>query len=210
MNEKENKATMWLAWAREIQALSQTGLTYSESEYATQRYERLQGIAAEIVAQHTHLPIPAILEGFKLECGYATVKVDVRGAIVRDGRILLVQERCDEKWCLPGGWADVGDTPAEMVTREIREESGFEAVSRKIVGIYDANRTEPLEFFHAYKIVFLCDIAGGEARISNETMGVDFFDFDQLPPLSTYRTGPRHLAHVQAHLKDPQRPTEFE
>ena len=206
----EANVSQWLNWAREIQALSQTGLTYSETEFDTQRYQRLREIAAEIVTQHTTLATPSVLKAFNIECGYATAKIDVRGAIVRDHQILLVQERRDRKWCMPGGWADVGEKPSEMVAREIWEESGFRATPNKIIGIYDANRTEPLEFFHAYKIVFLCDITGGEARTSNETMAVAFFDFDNLPTLSANRTEPRHLAHIQAHLQDPQRPTDFE
>jgi ADP-ribose pyrophosphatase YjhB (NUDIX family) len=143
--------------------------------------------------------------------GYATPKVDVRGAVVHDGQILLVQERVDGRWCLPGGWADVGETPAEMVVREVWEESGFEVVPRKVVGVYDANRGGvPMEFYHAYKIIFLCTVIGGQARPSNETLAADFFAFDRLPPLSSPRTDERHLVEVYAHLRDPERPPAFD
>ena len=112
---------------------------------------------------------------------------------------------------MPGGWADVGQTPAETVVREVWEESGFRAAAVKLIGVYDANRTgTPLAFYHAYKLVFLCEIVGGEARPSAETLAVDFFPFDDLPPLSSERTGPRHLAEVAAHLADPHRPAAFE
>ncbi|GAB4526846.1 MAG: NUDIX hydrolase [Anaerolineae bacterium] len=201
----------WLEWAREIQALSQTGLTYSENDYQTQRYRRLMEIAAEIIASHTRLCRQPVLENFLVQPGYATPKVDVRGAVLRDGRILLVQERADERWCMPGGWADVGELPSEMVEREVWEESGFEVVARKLIGVYDANRSGiPMEFYHAYKIVFLCEIVGGQARPSNETLAVDFFSFDDLPPLSSERTNERHLAEVRAHLRDLRRPAAFD
>jgi ADP-ribose pyrophosphatase YjhB (NUDIX family) len=168
-------------------------------------------IAAEIVESHTGLPKQPILENFAVQPGYATPKVDVRGAVVRGGKILLVQERVDERWTMPGGWADVGDVPSEMVVREVWEESGFEVEPRKVIGVYDANRVgRPLQFYHAYKIVFLCEIVGGEARTSDETMGVDFFSFDALPPLSAERTGERHLAEVLAHVGDEQRPAAFD
>ena len=206
----ENDALRWLTWAREIQALSQTGLTYSENDYNTQRYRRLTEIAAEMVAAHTGLPIKSLERDFLAQPGYATPKVDVRGAVVRDGQILLVQERVDGRWTMPGGWADVGDLPSEMVVREVWEESGFEVVARKLFGVYDANRLSPLEFYHAYKLVFSCDIIGGEARPSDETLDVGFFPFDDLPPLSSPRTEPRHLAEVQAHLRDPARPATFD
>jgi 8-oxo-dGTP pyrophosphatase MutT (NUDIX family) len=118
----------WLAWAREIQALSQTGLAFASNDYETQRYRRLAEIAAEIVGDHTDLPEERLYEDFAMQPGYATPKVDVRGAVVRDGEILLVQERVDGLWCMPGGWADVGDLPSEMVTREVWEESGYRVV----------------------------------------------------------------------------------
>jgi 8-oxo-dGTP pyrophosphatase MutT (NUDIX family) len=201
----------WLAWARELQALSQTGLTYAENEYERERYRRLAHIAADIVERHVALPRQTSLESFALQPGYATPKVDVRGAVVRQGRILLVQERVDGLWCMPGGWADVGDLPSQVAAREIWEESGFRALPRKVVGVYDANRGgRPLEFYHAYKVVFLCDLQGGQARPSHETLDVAFFDFDDLPPLSLNRTAPRHLAEVRAHLSDPTRPAAFD
>jgi ADP-ribose pyrophosphatase YjhB (NUDIX family) len=209
LKEEENPA--WLKWAREIQSLSQTGLAFASTGYEVQRYTRLAEIAAEMVAAHTGIPQAQLLEGFSAQPGYATAKVDVRGAAVRDGRILLVQERRDELWCMPGGWADVGDIPSEMVAREVWEESGFEVVPQKVIGVYDANRHgRPLEFFHAYKILFLCEITGGEARGSDETIGAGFFDFDDLPPLSSPRTDPRHLEEVRAHLADPSRAASFD
>lgn len=207
----ENSLPHWLAWARELEALGQTGLTYSESDYDRLRYERLLGLAAEITHEHTGLPVDALVANFSAQPGYATPKIDVRGAVVRDGKILLVQERRDGRWCMPGGWADVGDLPSEMVAREVREESGFLVMPRKVIGVYDANRDgRPIEFYHAYKVVFLCDILGGEATPSDETSAVDFFDFDTLPPLSSARTHARHLAEVRAHLADPARPAAFD
>ena len=207
----ESDLPQWLKWAREIQALSQTGLTYSENDYQNQRYRRLMEIAAEIVEGHSDLPGEPVLQNFLVQPGYATPKVDVRGAVIRGDKILLVQERVDERWCMPGGWADVGDLPSKMVEREVWEESGFEVVARKVIGVYDANRTGvPIEFYHAYKLVFLCEIMGGQARPSNETLAVDFFRFDNLPPLSAARTNERHLAEVFAHLRDQHRPTTFD
>jgi ADP-ribose pyrophosphatase YjhB (NUDIX family) len=207
----ETNQPRWLEWAREIQSLSQTGLTYSDNEYQIQRYQRLTELAAEIVESHTGLAKEPVLENFMVQPGYATPKVDVRGAALRNGKILLVQERADERWCLPGGWADVGDLPSKMVVREVWEESGFEVEARKVVGVYDANRSGvPLEFYHAYKIVFMCEILGGQARPSNETLAVDFFSFDDLPPLSWERTNERHLAEVLAHHQDRSRPAAFD
>ena len=207
----ENNVPRWLEWAREIQALGQIGLTYSTSEFDTQRYQRLMEMAAEIIQNHTELQKDPMLNNFQVQPGYATPKVDVRGAVVRNGEILLVQERSDQRWCMPGGWADVGDLPSEVVVREVWEESGFNVVAKKVIGVYDANRTvTPLEFYHAYKIVFLCELTGGQARPSHETMSVGFFKSDDLPPLSLNRTSQRHLDEVLLHLHDPNRPAAFD
>jgi ADP-ribose pyrophosphatase YjhB (NUDIX family) len=201
----------WLVWAREIQALAQTGLAFSEGEYDRKRYTRLSGIAAEITAVHSSLEVEDLERSFLLQPGYATPKIDVRAAIVKEGKILLVQEREDERWCMPGGWADVGEIPSQMISREVREESGYEAVPRKIIGVFDANRGgRPLEFYHAFKIVFLCDIVGGSPRPSEETLAVEFFPFEQLPPLSSNRTNERHLDEIREHLADANRRVAFD
>lgn len=199
-----NILPQWLAWAREIQALAQTGQTYAQNAWQSERYHRLMEIAAEIVSEHTKYPVEAIAESFKLQPGYATPKVDVRGAAFLDGKLLLVREKADGGWTLPGGWADVGDAPAAGAEREVREEAGFRVKARKLIGVYDANRVEPMQLYHAVKLVFLCDILGGEATPSNETTEVAFFAEDEIPaPLSGERTRPRHIAHAFAALRDP-------
>jgi ADP-ribose pyrophosphatase YjhB (NUDIX family) len=201
----------WLEWARQIQALSQSGLAYTQNYYDIQRYHRLMEISAEMVEDRTAQAASELLASFVSQVGYATPKVDVRAAVIREGKILLVQESRDQRWCMPGGWADVGELPSISVEREVREESGFEVRAQKVVGVFDANRgAGPLSFFHAYKIVFLCDCVGGSAQTSEETTAVGFFPFDELPPLSTLRTNERHLAEVVAHLKDPRRATAFD
>ena len=201
----------WLEWAREIQSLAQTGLAFTSAHYDIQRYTRLGEIAAEIVAQHTGVAVDDLRDSFLHQPGYATPKVDVRGAVVRDGRILLVQERVDCRWCMPGGWADIDEKPSEMVAREVEEESGLIVTPQKVIGVFDANRSGiPREFFHAYKVVFLCEYVRGEPGPSDETLAAAYFDFDRLPPLSSPRTDERHLREVQKHLLHPERPAAFD
>lgn len=201
----------WLEWAREIQALAQTGKAFTKSHYERLSFARLEEIAAEILAGHSQLGARETARAFSLEPGYATPKVDVRAAVVREGSILLVREKADGKWAMPGGWADVGDRPSETAERETREESGFEVRATKLLGAFDANRgVRANMFFHAVKLIFLCDLLGGEARPSMETLDVGFFDFDDLPPLSEQRTNRRHLDEVRAHLRDPLRPAAFD
>ena len=205
-----DQAPKWLGWAREIFSLSQSGITYSGNPYDIERYKRLQEITAEIIASQSEIPKEAVLDSFSMQAGYITPKVDVRGAVVRDGKILLIQEKADGKWAMPGGWADLGNTPASVAEREVWEESGFRVRAEKVVAVIDANRIEPMEFYHAYKIIFLCELLGGEPRTSHETLAVDFFDLDHLPPLSFYRTNEQMLQEVFAHVEDPSRLTAFD
>jgi ADP-ribose pyrophosphatase YjhB (NUDIX family) len=201
----------WLEWARAIQALAQTGLTFSKNEFDAERYQRLLEIAAEMVESQTDLSKEETLVNFSNQTGYATPKVDVRGAVVQEGKILLVQERSDGRWSMPGGWADIGDVPSRAAVREVREESGFKVRVDKVIALLDANRFifAPLEFYHAYKIIFLCSLVGGKARPSNETLAAGFFDPAALPPLSLMRTDRQMVKEVFAHVQDPARPTAF-
>jgi ADP-ribose pyrophosphatase YjhB (NUDIX family) len=207
MNHQTSK---WIDWAQEIFSLSQAGLTYSENPFDIERYKRLQEITAEIIANQSQISKEAVLKSFSMQAGYITPKVDVRGAVVQEGKILLIQERADGNWAMPGGWADLGNSPASVAEREVWEESGFRVKAEKVVAVLDANRIEPFEFYHAYKIIFLCTLVGGEPRTSYETLAVDFFDPDHLPPLSSYRTNESMLQEVFAQVANPNRPTVFD
>ena len=207
MNRQSPK---WFAWAQEIFSLSQSGLTYSGNQYDIERYKRLQEITAEIIANQSEISREVVLESFSMQAGYITPKIDVRGALIQENKILLIQERADDKWAMPGGWADLGNSPASVAEREVFEESGFHVKAEKVVAVIDANRIEPMEFYHAYKIIFLCQLLDGEPRISHETLAVDFFDLNNLPPLSIYRTNEDMLREVFAHVQDPARPTAFD
>ncbi len=207
----EQRVPQWLYWAREMQAIAQTSLHYVENDYQRQRFQRIQALAAEITAAHTQLPAEQWVNTFDCQKGYATPKVDVRGAVFQDGKLLLVRERADGGWTLPGGWADVGDVPSQAAEREVWEEAGFHVKARRVIGVYDANRSGPLEFFHAFKIIFLCDLIDGIATPSDETSEVRFFTQDELPAvLSGERTRPRHLAQVFAMASNPELPTFFD
>jgi len=201
----------WLDWAREIQSLAQTGSLYAVNEWQSERYHRLTEIAAEIVYEHTKFPIEVIQQDFINQTGYATPKVDVRGAVFSEGKLLMVREKVDNGWTMPGGWADVGDSPAAGAEREVWEESGYQVKAKRLVGVYDSNRIDPMTFYHAYKLVFLCEIIGGEAKTSNETTEVAFFGEDEIPrEFAGERTQLKHVRDAFAILADPMVTTVFE
>lgn len=204
----------WLVWAREMQALAQTGLAFTRDPYDRERYQQLRGLAARIMAAHTALDAPRIEALFAEQTGYATPKLDVRGAAFRDGKLLMVREAADDgRWTLPGGWADVNQSPAEAVVKEVREESGFEVRAVKLAAVWDRTRQghPPLHPFHIWKLFFVCEIIGGEARGSLETTGVGFFAEDALPAdLSMGRVLPQQLHRMFDHMRHPELPTDFD
>lgn len=203
----------WLEWAQTLQTLSQNGLAYCKNPFDIERFEAVRRIASEILSTYSEMDHGSLEGLFTGEIGYATPKVDVRGAVFRDGKILLVRENMDAgRWTLPGGWADVNDTPSQAVEREIREESGFEARAVKLAALYDRNtRGHPYMYFSTYKLFFLCDLTGGAATAPNlETGGADFFTDDALPELSLSRVTPEEIHMLFKHYQNPDLPTEFD
>lgn len=201
----------WLEWAREIQALAQTGYHYAVNDFQRERNKRLLEIAAQIVNENSDIPYEPLSGLFKAQLGYATPRVDVRGAVFRNAKLLMVRERSDEGWTLPGGWADVGEVPSQAAQREVWEEAGFHVRARKVIGVYDANRISPMELFHAYKIIFLCDLVDGSPTPSNETSEVAFFGLDEIPQvLSGERTRLRHINDAFRVLNDSHTETVFD
>lgn len=176
----------WAQWARELQALAQNGLHYSQNPFDIERYERLRHIAAEMWAQGTGLSADSYLQLFVEQIGHATPKVDVRGVVIHEERILLVQERHDGGWTLPGGWADPNESPREAVVRELREESGYETTAGRLLALYDRSKHgHPTSFpFHVYKIFIACELQSGQPQLSHEISGIDFFTLSELKSLT--------------------------
>lgn len=212
MTEKiVNKDPFWLEIAREIQALSQSGLAFAQNEFEIDRYKKIESLSAKILAHCCDEPVENSLSIFSGQEGYATPKIDVRSAVIKDNKILLVKEKMDGRWAMPGGWADVGDFPSEVAIRETLEESGYNIKINKLIACFDANRSgRPLQFFHAFKIIFLCDCLEQASEHDHEILEVGFFEFDKLPPLSENRTNMKHINEVIAHLNDSNRPAAFD
>jgi ADP-ribose pyrophosphatase YjhB (NUDIX family) len=197
--------------ARRLHALARTGLHFSSSEYDRERYREIEQLALELLANGRPAETAVLAALLASEDGYVTPKLDVRAAIFVDRRVLLVRERVDGLWTLPGGWADVNDTPSGAVLKEIEQESGFRARIVKLAALYDRRRHhEGPTLFHSWKAFFVCRIVGGEARGSYETDAVEFFDLDALPPMSLGRSTPRQVQRMYQHCLRPELPTDFD
>jgi ADP-ribose pyrophosphatase YjhB (NUDIX family) len=202
-----------LDWARKVQAIAQNGLMFTHDQFDRERYQQLQQLVESILSSELELPLERVKEFWLADDGYATPKVDVRGGVFDQNRVLMVRERSDGKWTLPGGWVDVNDAPSNAVEREIREESGFLAKAVKLAALFDKNNPahgHPPGITHIYKLLFVCELAGGAATTSSETDAVDFFPVDSLPPLSTGRATRSQIERLYQHHLDRSLPTDFD
>jgi ADP-ribose pyrophosphatase YjhB (NUDIX family) len=192
--------------------MAQTGLAFSQDPFDLQRYERLRELAAQLMAQGSGMDADKILDLFKQQSGYATPKVDVRGAAFSAGKVLMVREISDGYWTLPGGWADVNQSAGECVVREVAEESGFQSRALKLAAVCDYTKSghPPRRAFSSYKMFFICEITGGAATPSDETSEVAFFARDALPPLSLGRTTAAQIERMFQHRERPELPTDFD
>ena len=204
----------WLTWARELQAIAQTGLAFSRDPYDRERYQALRALAATMFAARSDAPVARIAALFAGETGYATPKIDVRAAVfdARE-RLLMVRETSDGgRWTLPGGWADVNRTAAENAAKEALEESGYTVRVLKLAALWDRTRQRhPAGLFSCAKVFFVCEPTGGAATTSHETSEVGWFAEADLPQdLSLARVLPQQLTRMFAHRRDPALPTEFD
>ena len=197
--------------ARRLHALARTGMHFCASEYDRERYAEIERIAAELLAGPEPADREALLALWASERGYVTPKVEVRGAVFREGRVLLVREAADGRWTLPGGWADVNESPSQAVEKEIEQESGFRARAVKLAALYDRSRHgHGPSLHHGWKAFFLCEVTGGAARGSYETDAVGFFDPAELPAMSLGRSTPAQVLRMQEHWRDRALATDFD
>ncbi len=200
--------------AVELAALAQDGATFATDPYDAVRYAQASRLAAELLSVLTDRPADELHLELGRDSGYATPKVDVRGVLFDDAeRVLLMRERSDGCWALPGGWADPGDRPRAAVEREVREETGYAAEAVRLVACLDrdAQGHEPKLPVAVYKLFFLCRATGEVAPAQElETLDVGWFGLDALPPLSTSRVTERQLHRVLEHHRDPSLPVDVD
>ncbi len=184
----------WLQWIEHLQAIAQNGLTYTKDWFDRERYRQLQDITAEIAADYSSMTFDEVKQLFTEEKGYATPKLEVRAAVFKGDKLLMVQESADNLWSLPGGWADINCSPAESVCREVFEETGFTVEVLRLIALHDKRKHDYRPVLpHTYTCLFLCEIVSGELKTSYETKAVDFFSEEEIPPLSSNRISKKHI-----------------
>ncbi|ASS74235.1 ADP-ribose pyrophosphatase [Tumebacillus algifaecis] len=205
-------APKWLEWAQQLQAVAQAGLEYSKDMFDIERFQQIRELSVEIMAEYTNTPLEKVSELFANETGYQTPKVDVRVVVFNeDGKLLMVRELLDDCWSVPGGWIDIGLTPAQAGLKELREETGLEGRVVKLIGVWDKRKNQIVPHpYHIYSIVLLCEITGGSLTGGPETTAAGWFGPDELPELSHSRVSPDQIRQMFEFRDDPQKAAVFD
>ncbi len=200
-----------------LRALARNGLTFSRDAYDIERYQTIaeisQGLANLVLAEGT-LEIDATAESV---AGYTTPKVDVRGAVFdSSGALLLVREKSDGGWSMPGGWCDILESPREAVAREVAEETNLSVDVLRLAAVLDREQWghQPAFDFHVYKLFFICALSPGvrhpEGIDDREISDVGWFPIAQLPELSSSRLTVDQIELVHARWREEALPTAFD
>ena len=201
----------WLRWVKRLQAIAQDGLTYSEDDYDLGRYEQLRELASEMLAAHSTGTLEEARDLLALETGPATPKVDVRAVVFKGDRILLVKEPNEAGWSVPGGWADVGESPSEAAARETLEESGYRVRPVRLLAAHDRDRHgHPPMTYHVYKLAYLCEILDDEPLSDVDSNGASFFEGKEIPELSVTRVTRAQISRFFEQHSDPTLSTDFD
>lgn len=201
----------WLKWATEIDSIAQAGLAYSKDVYDIERFKQLKTIASEIISESMNLKLNKVKDILLDESGYLTPKVDVRGAIIKENKILLVKESTDGAWSLPGGWADINLSVSENIKKEAYEEAGARVNTKSIIAILDRNKhNKPLMVQSVYKIFVLCELEDINFESNIETETYNFFELSNLPSLSLTRNTKEQIELCFEAYYNPNFKTKFD
>lgn len=201
----------WLTSIKSIHAIAKSGLHFTEGEYDRDRYVQLKEIAENLLEESTNLPIDKIRIALDGDKGYVTPKVDVRGVVFKEDKVLLIKEKIDEKWALPGGWADVGYSPSEIAEKEVYEEARVKVKPNRLLAVLDkAKHKHPQDIYYTYKIFILCEYIEGDPTPGMETLDAQFFRRNELPELSLGRNTKDQILMMFEYLDNPLKEVTFD
>lgn len=172
-----------------LKSIADLGLLYQNNEFDKERYEELREISLRLLSTFSSNSVEELNELLPIANEYPTAKVDIRGLVLdADNKILLVKESTDNRWSLPGGWADVGYSPKETIIKEIKEETGLDAEVMQLLAVFDKNKHDhPPEPHYVFKLVFYCKALSTNLQKGFDVLDIGYFDINELPELSTNR-----------------------
>jgi ADP-ribose pyrophosphatase YjhB (NUDIX family) len=175
---------------KKLKALADTGLLYSTNDYDRERYNELREISFELLSDVSGNDKENLKMMFAPVAEYPTVKTDVRALILSEDKkqLLLARESADGKWSLPGGWADVGQSPKEVAVKEVKEETGLDINPVALMAVFDKRKhPHPPQPFYVYKIVIYCEATSSDILKGFDVLDAAWHEVDNLPELSEDR-----------------------
>jgi 8-oxo-dGTP pyrophosphatase MutT (NUDIX family) len=177
--------------ADQLRALAANGLHWAANEYDHARYDKLLTLAAELMSMADSRETLEIERVFRGDLNWRTPFVGVAAAIFNSkGRLLVVQRSDNGLWNMPGGAADVGETPSAGAVREVWEETGLRVRPTRLIGAFDGPSIGSTSPVHLYHLDFLCEVIGGELTLTSEVTAYGYFTQEETTRL------PLHSSHV--------------
>ncbi|MFA6979829.1 MAG: NUDIX hydrolase [Ignavibacteriaceae bacterium] len=196
---------------KQIQAIAYAGLEYCENDFDRERYDELKKLSQLLLAELTVTPVEKIENLFANEVGYQTPKVDVRAVVFKENKILMVKEKIDGRWSIPGGWADIGYSPSEIAIKEAKEEAGAEVKPVRLLAVIDKLKHDyPISPFHIYKLFILCELVNDTISSGTETSDVNYFSIENLPLLSATRITAEQISMLFRLWENPSEQVVFD
>jgi len=193
-----------LELAKKIQSLAETGRHFSSNDYDLDRYNDIEQASVDLMETLSKGEPGQILKAIREDNGYKTPKVDVRAVVFNEkNEVLMVREKIDGCWSLPGGWADIGYTPTEVAVKETFEEAGMNVRPGELLAVLDKrSHNHPPDIYYIYKIFIRCYALDDHLQTGYETTDVGFFPEGSLPPLSEPRNTPEQMEMVFSFSKN--------
>lgn len=166
----------------ELQTIARNGLQYAQNPYDRERYERLLELTSQSYSATLDLPAETLKAHFARESGVVTPKVGTDAAIFNERGEVLLMERADGSgWCLPCGFVEPNETPAEGIVREVREETGLEVTVKRLVGVFTRKPSPQHGPWTVVMVVHLCEIVSGSLTLSHEGSALRYWPIDEVP-----------------------------
>lgn len=171
----------------EIKGIAQNGLHYSKNEYDQQRYTRLLELCCQQYSDISGIESTILSNILLEEAGHITPKIGVNAAVF-DGDLLLITKRSDDNsWELPGGWAELGESPFQTAEREVKEETSFSIKAIKLIDVFTRLPGDYNQTFTSYHILLKGIIMEGEFQPSNETTEMKFINKQNIIDIHWHR-----------------------
>ena len=167
-----------------VQAISKIGLIYSKDPYAITNYKEINELSRQFLEDFENVKFDRP-NYFSKEI-YPTPNVSVRTVILNSDRtkVMMVREVSLGTYSLPGGWADLYDSPSKTAKNECSQEAGADVEIVRLVGVLDRTPFKSSASIPEFVIVFEGKLLGDLHEHEYETDDVGWFDIDNLPEVS--------------------------